>query len=85
MLNADELWSRISAHQGDTFRQIRGKEFTYTVKGNVLRPSMTGQNIPRSEFEKALQRMPFENTVPLQDLRGPSYIFAVLKDPRITG
>ena len=85
MADINEVWTRIVAHQGETFRQIRGKEFTYTVKGNVLRPSTTNQNIPRSHFDKALLRMPFESTVPLQDLRGPSYIFAILKDPRICG
>jgi len=85
-MDADEMWARIVAHQGQTFRQILGKEFTYSVKGNVLRPSTTNVNIPRSHFEKALERMPFENTVPLQkDLRGPSYIFAVVKDARISG
>lgn len=79
----DEIWSRIVAHEGKAFRQIRGKEFTYTVRGQALKPSTTNQIIPRSEFEKALGRWPFGNTVALQDLRGPSYIFAILKDPRI--
>lgn len=85
MLGVQSIWERITACQGETFHQKKGKPFTYTVKGNVLRPHTTNQNIPRSHFEKALARWPCENTVPLQDLRGPSYIFAILKDPRISG
>lgn len=81
----NDIWTRIVAHQGEVFRQIRGKEFTYTVRGNILNPSTTSQNLARSEFEKALDRWPLENTVPLSDLRGPSYVFAILTDPRICG
>lgn len=85
MLTYDELWARIVACQGQTFRQIRGGEFTYEIRGNSVCPDRTNRHISRVNFEKALDRMPFENTVPLQDLQGPSYVFAILKDPRICG
>ena len=85
MADINEVWTRIIAHQGETFRQIRGQEFTYTVKGNVLRPSTTNRNIPRSHFEKALDRMPLHGPGKINDLQGPSYIYAILKDRRICG
>lgn len=84
-MSIDSVWASIAAHQGELFHQIRGKEFTYSVRGNVLRPSTTNQNIPKSAFRKALDRMPFGDTAALQDLRGPSYVFAILKDERISG
>jgi hypothetical protein len=83
VMNIDEVWVRIEAHQGEEFRQIRGQWFRYVVKGSYLTPSTTRQNIPRSAFEQALSLVPLQNTVPIQHLRGPSYIFAVLMDDRI--
>ncbi len=85
MPNIDAVWSRIVAHEGETFRQIRGQEFQYTITGFILNPSTTNQNLPKSEFSKALAYVPLENTVPLQKFRGPSYLYAILMDRRIRG
>jgi hypothetical protein len=85
MPNIDAVWGRIVAHQGETFRQIRGQEFQYVVTGSVLNPNTTRQNLPKSEFAKALVHVPLEDTVPLQKLRGPSYLYAILMDRRIRG
>jgi hypothetical protein len=82
-MGIDEVWRRIAAHEGDTFRQVRGQGFRYTVDGNVLRPTTTNQNLSRATFEKALARVPLRSTVVVQDLRGPSYLYAILMDPRI--
>jgi len=79
----DTVWARIKAHEGETFHQVRGKGFTYTIVGASLVPEGINQNIPRSEFEKALGLLSLESTVAVQDLRGPSYIYAVLMDNRI--
>ncbi len=83
--NVDEVWRRIEAHTGRTFRQIRGGEFTYTATSSYISPDRTHQNIPKAHFEKALAMVPLSDTVPLHDLRGPSYIYAVLMDRRIRG
>lgn len=77
------VWERISAHAGETFHQIRGGEFTYVAESGYLRPDRTNQQIPRAHFEEALGLVPLENTVPVQHLRGPSYIYAILMDARI--
>lgn len=77
------VWSRIRATAGQRFRQIRGGEFTYKVYTAHLSPDRTNQNIPKSHFAEALTLVPLPNTVPLQHLRGPSYIFAILMDKRI--
>jgi hypothetical protein len=84
LIGIDEVWSRIEAHAGETFCQIRGGKFTYVVEGGHIYISRTKQRIPKSNFEKALALVPLENTVPLQKkFRGPSFIFAILIDRRI--
>lgn len=35
------------------------------------------------ELEEATELLPLESTVPIQHLRAPSYIYAILMDPRI--
>lgn len=82
-MNIDVIWKRICDHEGKTFRQIRGKEFTYTIIGNAVRLSTTNYNVGKGTFEKALQLMPLSNTVPIQDLPAPSYVYAILMDDRI--
>jgi hypothetical protein len=77
------VWARIEASQGQTFRQLRGGEFTYEVESGCVAPDRTNRLIPRAHFERAWEMAPLENTVPLQSLQGPSYLFAILMDSRI--
>lgn len=81
----ETIWHRIVSRAGETFVQIRGGEFTYEIAGGALVPDRTNQLIPRSHFEEATKALPLESTVPVQHLRGPSYIYAVLMDRRIRG
>lgn len=83
MIPFSEIWDRIEKHAGEEFQQLRGGRFTYAVHSGYLTPSRTNQNIPISHFEKAAMLLPLENTVPVQHLRGPSYIYAILMDRRI--
>jgi hypothetical protein len=79
----DTVWRRIEAHAGETFRQVRGGEFTYEVEGNRLRPDRTNRALEKSQFGQALDLAPLTSTTQLQHLQGPSYLFAILTDPRI--
>lgn len=83
MISIDTIWARIVANEGETFRQIRGKEYTYEVVGSSIIPEGINQNISISQFEKAIDHLPLESTAEIQHLRGPSYIFSILMDPRI--
>jgi hypothetical protein len=80
----DIVWQRIVANAGQTFHQIKGQAFTYTVNGQSIRPSTTNQLIGRTEFEKALEFVPLTDTTPIQHLRAPSYLYAILMDERIS-
>ncbi|NRR23335.1 MULTISPECIES: hypothetical protein [unclassified Brevibacillus] len=77
------VWSRITDCEGQIFRQLRGGEFTYQVKGNVIEFDRTSRSVSKSTFQEALKYVPIENTVPLQKLQAPSYLFAILMDNRI--
>lgn len=79
----ETVWARIEAHAGEKFCQIRGGEFSYIVAGGHVVPDRTPQQIPKSHFREALTHLPLDNTVPVQHLRGPSYIYAILMDQRI--
>lgn len=83
--NPSEIWRRIEQHAGEEFRQLGGRPFTYRIRSRCVVPSTTKRQIHRSEFEKALNLVPLENTVPVQHLQGPSYIYAILMDSRIRG
>lgn len=83
MASMDTVWARIKASQGEAFHQIRGGDFRYKVSGTSVIPDRTNQNIPRSHFAEALDLVPLSNTVAVQHLRGPSYIYAILMDRRI--
>jgi hypothetical protein len=83
VIRFSKIWERIEGHQGQVFRQIRGGEFVYAIRGGCLVPDRTNRQIPRSHFERAFERVPLQSTVRLQSLQGPSYIYAVIMDPRI--
>ena len=82
-ITVDHLWTRLAAHEGDVFRQIRGGEFTYALADGSILPDRTDWAIPRKHMEEALTLVPLQSTVPIQHLYGPSYIYAVLMDERI--
>jgi hypothetical protein len=82
-VDIEQVWDRISVHAGETFTQLRGKQFTYAVQGWSLTPDTTNQNLSKATFAVALDRVPLSSTSEVQDLRGPSYLYAILMDERI--
>jgi len=83
MSRFDAVWHQIMSLQGETFHQKRGQPFRYQVHGNSVWPSTTNRQLGRSQFERAFERMPIQGPGQLNDLQGPSYLFAILTDPRI--
>jgi tetratricopeptide (TPR) repeat protein len=84
-IDSESVWSRIVEHAGETFHQIRGKAFTYSIAGNSVKPDSVNRCIHVSQFEQALEFVPLHNTKPVQHLQGPSYLYAILMDDRIRG
>lgn len=85
LFDSEYVWSLINKYSGEKFYQIRGGEFTYEVKGNCVVPNRTNVQISKASFDEAVKLLPLPNTVPLQHLRGPSYVYAILMDSRISG
>lgn len=82
-MTIEVLWERIKECEGQMFQQIRGGEFSYKVKGNLIVLSRTNRSVSKSIFNEALKEVPLKNTVPLQNLQAPSYLYAILMDKRI--
>jgi len=83
-IDIEAVWSRIVAHQGETFHLLKGQAFTYRVEGNAVVPSTTQVKIHKSQFAKALSSVPFKKVADVpKDVFGPSYVYAILMDPRI--
>lgn len=53
------------------------------MAGGYIVPDRSNYPIPLKHIDTALQRAPFRSTTVLQDLRGPSHIYAILMDSRI--
>ena len=83
MVAFEEVWTRIRSHAGEVFVQIRGGEFTYVAHRGYVVPDRTNQNLPRAHFGVAFEFVPLEDTTSIQHLRGPSYLYTILMDPRI--
>lgn len=83
ILDIETIWKKIESHAGEIFRQIRGGEFTNVMIGNAAVPDRTNIQISKAHFMEAVEHYPLSNTVQLQNLRGPSYIFAIIMDKRI--
>jgi hypothetical protein len=83
MTNFTLTWQRVQQHAGEVFTTVTGKEFRYSVGAGGVQMQTTNRTLPRSDFEKALDRMPVAGPGALQDLQGTSYIYAILNDPRV--
>jgi hypothetical protein len=53
------------------------------VAGDLLIPSTTNWEIPRSEVHEALRRMPVAGPAALKDLQAAAFLYAIVTDPRI--
>jgi hypothetical protein len=81
----ETIWRRIEQLEGDEFRQKTGRTFTYSVDGGSVVPSTTNRRLPKGDFRKAFERRPLPGPGAINDLQGPSYLWAVLTDPRVAG
>ena len=80
----DQVWERIRKLAGEEFRTKEGLPLTYSIDGDTFTPSRTDYAIPKGDFAKALELVPFFGPGAINELvRGPSYIWAVLHDKRV--
>jgi len=83
-----EVWGKIESHEGKTFRTKRGLDFTYEIDGNSIIPIRDGRTvymISKRDVEEAFSRLPLKGPGEISKLvRGPTYIWAILNDKRIS-
>ena len=81
-----KIWQRIVRYEGETFWTKTGLEFTYEIHRDGFFPSRTEYRVDKTDFEKACRLVPVEGPGVISDMvRGPSYVWAVLHDRRISG
>ena len=80
------VWKSIARHAGGDFATVTGKAFRYRLDGDTVWIERDGREINRavgkSQFQKAWARWPVDGPGELQDLQGPSFVFAILNDSR---
>lgn len=80
----DDVWERVKQHAGEEFHLRRGLPFHYKLRGDEIFPSRTSIGIHRSNFVRAWERRPLSGPGQLsKDVIGPSYVYAILSDPRV--
>ena len=82
-MTLDELWRAIASYSGEPFATKTGIPFAYTVEDDSLHLHNTNQVLSRTQFEDAARRQGITKPSDLGDLRGSSYTWAILHDPRI--
>jgi len=87
---SEEILNRVAAlgPQGADFTMARGAEVRIHSDGNALIVDRPGvQPITRSELETALEFWPLRRVgdLPANRIHGVSYLFALLRDERVTG
>ena len=81
----EEIWNRIIAYEGKTFYTKKRLEFIYRIKDDIFYPSRTTYRISKTEFEKAYRLLPLNGPGEInRTVRGPTYVWAVLYDQRIS-
>ncbi len=85
MPDIDEVWERIRAHQGETFRIMSGDPLVYRIEGERLHHNRTVSSTSKTAFGNALPHVPCDgpSAFPRDKVWGPSYVWAILHDERI--
>jgi len=80
-----EIWKRIVACENEEFKTTSNLAFTYEINGNTLFTNRTDYNLSKTDFAKAYDLVPINNPGIITKLvKGPSYIWAILHDERIS-
>ncbi|MBE9373262.1 hypothetical protein IQ251_02270 [Saccharopolyspora sp. HNM0983] len=87
LLKIEKTWKRIEQNAGEVFTTVRGKEFTYRIGGAPVPWYVTlshlRRNIARGDFSNALDAWPVDGPSKLPPVAQPSYVYAILRDPRV--
>ena len=81
----EEVWVRVRNRAGETFFTKTGIRFNYSFRGDRLLLNRTSYTLSKRDFMKAYLRVPMDGPSEIASMvRGPSYVWAVLHDARIS-
>ena len=85
-MNIQTIWNRVRMHSGEVFYTKTGVPYTYHTTDRLVVLENTNRTIPIGDFEKALT-VSNPSVVAFQklNLQGPSYLYGIITDSRITG
>ena len=79
------VWRNILAHEGEDFRTVRGKPFSYTVYGDYLIINDDKRiRVTKSALKASLEiPYPSPSKISAAGIWAPSYIYGLITDRRI--
>ncbi|MCW4049825.1 MAG: hypothetical protein NWE89_08825 [Candidatus Bathyarchaeota archaeon] len=81
----DEVWTRIKKRSGEVFFTKTGLRFTYKIKGDKILLSRIHYSLSKTDLMKAYTKVPLGGPSELTSIvRGPSYVWAILQDARVS-
>ena len=84
-MNIETIWSNIKSHEGETFRTVRGVEYTYVVvEDYILINDDKKRRITKDLIKIALTiNNPSPSKIQREGIWGPSYVYGIITDERI--
>ena len=84
-MNIETIWSNIKSNEGETFRTIRGVEYTYVVvEDYIFINNDKKRRITKDSIKTAITiNNPSPSKIQKQGIWGPSYVWGIITDKRI--
>ena len=84
-MNIETIWNNIKSKEGETFRTIRGVEYTYVVvEDYILINNDKKRRITKDSIKTAITiNNPSSSKIQKQGIWGPSYVWGIITDKRI--
>jgi hypothetical protein len=79
----DLVWQKVAQLEGSSFQTTKGISFTYRFQKTYVVVSSGSQSVPRTFFQKILQRLAEGTVESSPALQGQTFILAILTDPRL--
>jgi hypothetical protein len=79
----EEVWERITMHEGETFFTRKGLPFTYKLRSGGIISDRNGFWIAPSQFKLGFERVPLGKPSDLAGLWGSTTMYSLLMDKRI--
>ena len=78
----DLVWRNLKLNEGEQFFTKTGRPFSYRIQNDYVVLLNTPRTIPKWQVEEALG-IQADIVTAYEKYQGPSYLFALLHDPRI--